>query len=133
MNTVAVRLPEALYRRAEAQATGRGASVETLVQELLEGYLEELEASPSQTLAEALAEARAQIEAEGTPLIHSWEELEAEIGERRGASENWRVELVALAEAARAEALANAEQLLDWEALAREVAEHRGGYQGTDE
>ncbi|HEX8683949.1 MAG TPA: hypothetical protein VF707_16640 [Ardenticatenaceae bacterium] len=84
MNTVAVQLPEALYRHAEAQATGRGESVEALVQEVLEEYLEEREAPPAQSLAEALAEARAQIEAEGTPLIHSWEELEAEIAERRG-------------------------------------------------
>jgi hypothetical protein len=98
MNTVAVQLPEALYRRAEAQAVGRGASVEALVQEVLEEYLEEREAPPPLT-----------------PI------------------EQWRREAPTLAEAARAEALANGEQLLDWEALAREVAERRGGYQDTDE
>jgi len=33
---------------------------------------------------EALREARARIDASDTPLIHTWEELEAEIADRRG-------------------------------------------------
>lgn len=98
MNTVTIRLPDDLYHRAEEHAVGRGASVETLVQEVVEDYLEHLgtphpqvEATPREAqpdseralLMERLGEIRARIEASGEKLL-SWEEIEEEVAQRRG-------------------------------------------------
>ncbi len=80
MNTVTVHLPDDLYHRAEEHAVGRGASVETLVQEVVKDYLEHLDAPPPRLeatpqeaqpdperalLMERLGAIRARIEASG--------------------------------------------------------------------
>ncbi len=91
MTTITLEIPDDLYQRAEERAKGQSGSVEAVLQEALEGYLGEHGATHSRTLAEALAEARAQIEADGTPLLQTWEELEAEIAERRGGYQKHEV------------------------------------------
>ena len=98
INTVTVHLPDDLYHRAEEHAVGRGASVETLVQEVVKDYLEHLDAPPPRVeaalqeaqpdperalLMERLGAIRARIEASGEKLL-SWEEIEEEMAQRRG-------------------------------------------------
>ena len=98
MNTVTVHLPDDLYHRAEEHAVGRGASVETLVQEVVKDYLEHLDAPPPRVeaapqeaqldseralLMKRLGAIRARIEASGEKLL-SWEEIEEEVAQRRG-------------------------------------------------
>lgn len=79
-----IQIPTTLHQRLTDLAAKRGESADTFVQEVLEEVLKELESPRSVSLAEALSRARAQIEAEGTPLVTTWEELETEIAERRG-------------------------------------------------
>ncbi len=70
MTTVTMQLPDELCRQAEAQASERGATLDELMQEALEGYLADL-----QEVSEA-EEILARIRSGEEPSI-SWEEYQA--------------------------------------------------------
>jgi predicted transcriptional regulator len=81
-----ITLPDDLYQRVEEEATQRGASIEALMQEALEEYLEDGTAGLPPERAKLLASleaARAEYAASGQPWL-DWEGIEREVVERRG-------------------------------------------------
>ncbi len=83
MNTI--QLPTPLHRRLASAANQRGENIDEFVQDLLAEFLDVMEGPQPKSLAAALTDARARILENGTPLIHSWQELEQEVAERRGS------------------------------------------------
>ena len=80
----AIQLPSPLHRRLASAANQRGENVDEFVQELLTEFLDVMEGTQPKSLAAALNHARARVLEDGSPLIHSWQELEQEVAERRG-------------------------------------------------
>jgi len=77
-------LSDTLTNNLKGHAAKRGESLDNFALGALELLVDILGSEQPKSLAEALREARAKIDASGLPLIHTWEELEAEIAERRG-------------------------------------------------
>ena len=77
-------LPDTLTDDLTRLAAKRGESLDSFALDALEMLVDFLETGQPKSMAEALGEARAKIDSGDTPLIHTWEELEAEIADRRG-------------------------------------------------
>ncbi|HEX8683346.1 MAG TPA: DUF6290 family protein [Ardenticatenaceae bacterium] len=76
MNPVTIQLPDDLYQRAEEHAAKRGENIETLMQQALREYLEELE---DERDAQAIREAKEAL-ARGEDQLFDWEEVKANLG-----------------------------------------------------
>ena len=72
MTTITVRIADNLYQQAESLAAERGESVESLVQEFVEEYLEQLEDG------RVVREIEARI-ATGEEEVSDWADFEAEL------------------------------------------------------
>ena len=72
MTTITVRIADSLYQQAESLAAERGESVESLVQEFVEEYLEQLEDG------RVVREIEARI-ATGEEEVSDWADFEAEL------------------------------------------------------
>ena len=79
-----IQLSDALRNGLATVALKRGESLESFVSNLLETFLTIFETEQPKSLRQALIDARKKIDASNTPLIHTWDELEAELADRRG-------------------------------------------------
>ena len=81
-----ITLPDTLQTGLTDIAVKRGESLDSFVVGVLETLLNIFNTDNPKSLRDALIDARTQIEAENTPLLHTWADLDAEIADRRGGS-----------------------------------------------
>lgn len=83
-----IQITDTLHERLLRVAEQRGEGVDEFVTEVLKMVLQIVDGVKPMNLQQALADARFELEKNGVSLLGSWQELDAEIAERRGGYDN---------------------------------------------